>query len=97
VRRKSGIYTASRAASIKHTDWAHEKEIRLLAPKSGVLPILADVLRRVHFVRPDGEHWGEIMQLLQARYPSVEIVHWQFSHGTISSKGTAMEFRLVPI
>ncbi len=97
ARRKSGILTASRAASVKHTDWAHEQEIRLLAPKSGALPVLGEVLRRVHFVRTDGEHWGAIMQLLRAYYPAVEMTHWKFSHGELSAIPTPMEFRLVPI
>lgn len=97
ARRKSGILTASRAASVKHTDWAHENEIRLLAPKSGALPVLGEVLKRVHYVRTDGEHWGAIMQLLAARYPSVELVHWQFSHGELSAIPTPMEIRLIPV
>lgn len=97
ARRKSGILTASRAASVKHTDWAHEKEIHLLAPKSGALPVLGEVLKRVHYVRTDGEHWGAIMQLLVARYPSVELVHWQFSHGELSAIPTPIEIRLIPV
>lgn len=63
-RRKWGIYTSSRTASIKHTDWAHEQELRLLAPRFGALSVLSDVLTRVHFVRTDGENWLQIMQLL---------------------------------
>lgn len=97
ARRKSGILTASRAASVKHTDWAHEKEIRLLVPKSGALLVLGEVLKRVHYVRTDGEHWGAIMQLLAARYPSVELVHWQFSHGELSAIPTPIEIRLIPV
>ena len=94
-RRKWGIRTVSRAASVKHTDWAHEQEIRLLAPKAGALPVLADVLKRVHFVRTDGEHCASIMQRLHADYPSVEIVRWQFSHGSLSTTPTPMDIRLV--
>ena len=97
ARRKSGILSASRAVSVKHTDWAHEKEIRLLAPKSGALPVLGEVLKRVHYVRTDGEHWGAILQLLRAYYPTVETIHWQFNHGAISAIPTPMEFRLVPL
>lgn len=97
ARRKSGILTASRAASVKHTDWSHEKEIRLLAPKSGALPVLGEVLKRVHYVRPDGEHWGAIMQLLRAYYPAVETTHWQFNHGMIGAISTPMEIRLIPV
>lgn len=92
-----GIFSASRAVSVKHTDWSHEKEIRLLAPKSGALPVLGEVLKRVHFVRTDGEHWGAIMQLLRADYPTVETMHWQFSHGELSAIPTPMELRLIPM
>lgn len=97
ARFKSGILSASRAVSVKHTDWSHEKEIRLLAPKSGALPVLGEVLKRVHFVRTDGERWGAIMQLLRAYYPTVETMHWQFSHGELSAIPTPMEFRLIPM
>lgn len=97
ARRKAGILSASRAVSVKHTDWAHEKEIRLLVPKSGDLLVLGEVLKRVHYVRTDGQHWGAIMQLLAARYPSVELVHWQFSHGELSAIPTPMEIRLIPV
>ncbi len=95
--REWGHRTATRAVSVKHTDWAHEREIRLLAPKAGALPVLPDVLKRVHYVRSDGDHWGAIMQLLRAYYPTVETTHWQFSHGAISAIPTPMEFRLVPL
>lgn len=97
VRREWGRQTATRAVSVKHTDWSHEKEIRLLAPKSGALPVLGEVLRRVHFVRTDGEHWGAIMQLLRAYYPAVEMTHWKFSHGELSAIPTPMEIRLIPV
>ena len=96
ARRKWGILTASRVASVKHTDWSQEREIRLLAPKFGALSVLSEVLKRVHFVRADGEHWGAIMQLLRAYYPTVETTYWQFNHGVISAISTPMEFRLVP-
>lgn len=97
TRRKSGILSASRAVSVKHTDWSHEKEIRLLAPKSGSLPVLGEVLKRVHYVCTDGEHWSAIMQLLRAYYPTVETMHWQFSHGGLGAIPTPMEFRQVPL
>lgn len=82
---------------LKHTDWAHEKEIRLLTPTSGALPVLSEVLKRVHYVRTDGELWGAIMQLLKLKYPSVETVHWQFSHGELSAIPTPVEMQLVPV
>lgn len=95
ARRKWGILTASRAVSVKHTDWAHEKEIRLLAPKSGAMPVLQDVLKRVHFVRYDGEFLTEIMGLLHRKYPSVEVVQWKFSHGSLAANPTPMDIRMV--
>lgn len=95
--REWGRRTATRAVSVKHTDWAHEREIRLLAPKAGALPVLPDVLKRVHYVRSDGDHWGAIMQLLRAYYPTVEITHWEFSHGELSAISTPMEIRLIPM
>ncbi len=97
ARRKWGILTTSRAVSVKHTDWTHEREIRLLAPKAGALHVLPDVLKRVHYVRSDGDHWSAIMQLLRAYYPTVEITHWEFSHGELSAISTPMEIRLIPM
>ena len=97
ARRKAGILTASRVVSVKHTDWSHEIEIRLLAPKYGALPVLADVLKRVHYVRRDGDHWPGIAHLLATRYPSVELVHWKFSHGELSAIPMPMEIRLTPV
>jgi hypothetical protein len=93
-RIKWGVYTASRAVSIKHTDWAHEQELRVLAPHSGPLPILSEVLKRVHFFGTKGEKWPQVCEQLRTRYPAVELMHWQFSHGALSSVGTEMEFRL---
>jgi len=95
--RKWGIITASRTASIKHTDWAHEREIRLLAQKPGALQVLGEFLKRVHYVRTNGEHWGAIMQLMRAYYPAVEITRWQFNHGELSAIPTPMEIRLIPV
>lgn len=97
ARRKWGILTASRAVSVKHTDWMHEQEIRILAPKSGAQHLLHDVLKCVHFVGTSGEHWAAIMQLLYANYPKVEMLYWESSHGVMSKTPTPMEFRLVKI
>lgn len=95
--RRLGIEMASIAASIKHTDWAHEKEIRILTPKGGrAVPILADVLKRVHFVNTSScrtQKWAEIMLYLRRHYPSVDVVEWRFDHGQISKISREMEFR----
>lgn len=98
ARRKWGIATTARATSIKHTDWAHENEIRILSPHGKTaLPVLADVLKRIHFIRADGDQWGEIMRLLFTRYPHVETMHWTLHHGKITATGREMEFRLMPV
>lgn len=93
ARRLVGILSASRATSTKHTDWAHENEIRLLIPKAGAIPVLAEVLKRIYFVRTHGEHWGAIMQIIHSYYPSTELVQLKFSHGEIVA--TSMEIRRV--
>ncbi|WP_180125053.1 DUF2971 domain-containing protein [Rhodoferax sp. BLA1] len=59
----------SRAVSIKHSDWAHEHELRMLSPKAGPLPILRQILKRVYFTRTDFPEWGPIMMLLHQLYP----------------------------
>jgi hypothetical protein len=97
ARCKWGVLTASRAASVKHIDWVHEQEIRLLAPKAGALPILSDVLKRVHCLQITGDDWGEIARLLVTRYPKVELIRWQFSHCELCATPTPMKIRRVPV
>jgi len=94
-RRRYGIISTARAASVKHTDWAHENEIRLIAGRSGTKKILADVLRRVHFIRMDGEDFGKIIDILNQTYPKVELVMWELHHGEITMKPRLVRF--VPI
>lgn len=96
-RRCWGINCASAVASIKHTDWQHEQEIRLLSAKSGAKPILAETLKRVHFVKASGEDWGECMRIIYQNYPSVEVMQWEFNHGKLSKIARPMEFKLVKI
>lgn len=96
-RRRLGILSTVRVTSIKHTDWTHENEIRLLAPKAGVRPILSTILKRVHFIRTDGDKWGPIMQQLQQKYPQVKIARWTIHHGAVTTSAEAMEFRMIPI
>lgn len=96
-RRRMGVRSTARAASIKHTDWMHEKEIRILAAKSGARLLLSSVLKRVHFIRTDGDQWGAIFQELHKNYPQVELAHWTFHHGEISASAESMEFKLVPV
>lgn len=45
--RRRGILSAARVTSVKHTDWSHENEIRLLAPRAGGRLLLSKVLKRI--------------------------------------------------
>lgn len=96
-RRRMGILSTARVTSIKHTDWAHEREIRLLSGKAGARPLLRSVLKRVHFMRTDGDKWGEVMQRLHFDYPQVEVVQWTFHHGAITTSAKKMIFKSIPI
>ena len=96
-RRRMGILSTARATAIKHTDWAHEKEIRLLTGKSGARPLLSSVLKRVHFMRTDGAKWGPIVQELHRNYPQVELAQWTFHHGEITTSARSMMFKMVPL
>lgn len=85
--RYYGILSASRAVSIKHTDWKHEDEIRLIKPKYGALPILTDTLKYIHIFTKDklvfGKTEKEILDIILVKYPSVKIIRWSFDHGAI--------------
>lgn len=96
-RRRMGILSTARVTSIKHTDWAHEKEIRLLTGKAGARPILSTVLKRVHFIRTDGDKWGPIMQQLHLNYPQVQMAHWTIHHGAITTSAKSMMFKMIPV
>lgn len=77
VRRRWGVETTARVASIKHTDWQHEQELRLLAARSGEKPLLQASLQRVWSLRgstPD--RLGEVSALLAAGYPGVTLQPW---------------------
>jgi hypothetical protein len=80
LEASSNIRSIARAVSIKHADWQHEAEVRLLAPRAGPLPLLSDVLKRVYFVRTDFSEWGSILMLLHRLYPKVEIARLSFEH-----------------
>lgn len=97
ARRRVGILSTQRVTSIKHTDWAHEREIRLLSGKSGARPLLKSVLKSVHFMRTDGEKWAEIMQIIHTNYPKVELVQWTFHHGAITAIPKGLKMKSIPI
>lgn len=74
------IRAATRAVAIKHSDWKHESEIRLLSPHAGPLPLLREVLKEVIFARTDFEEYEGIVQLLSDEYPEVALRKLTFSH-----------------
>lgn len=96
-RRAWGLRSMARAVSMKHADWQHETEVRLISPRSGPLPILADILKRVYFVRTDFPEWGPISILLHRLYPKVEMAHITFEHTEPFVKVQPLEAKLVPI
>ena len=87
----------SRAVSTKHSDWAHEQELRMLSPKAGPLPILRQVLKRVYFTRTDFPEWGPIMMLLHQLYPSVEMAQVTFSHTEPLVSIRHLEAKVIPV
>jgi hypothetical protein len=100
-RRRYGVRSASRSVSIKHTDWRHEQEIRLLGPRSRVaLPVLAATLKRVHYLGLS-EELAEVFKILFENYPGMEVVRHKFEHGQLSSgqptDSQIMELRAVAL
>ncbi|RON53102.1 DUF2971 domain-containing protein [Pseudomonas frederiksbergensis] len=96
-RRRMGILSTARVTSIKHTDWAHEREIRLLSGKAGARPLLKSVLKRVHFMRTDGDKWGPVVQEIHRTYPEVQLAQWTFHHGEITASARSMMFKMIPV
>lgn len=95
-RRRMGLHMAQRATSVKHPDWAHEDEIRLLGPKGQKpLPILDEVLTQVHFLGTKGI--CRVAPLLVRQYPSVNLVQWTFSHGELQTQAQPMQIKMVPV
>jgi hypothetical protein len=79
-RRRWGIRSTARAVSMKHADWQHEEEIRILAPQSGPKTLLREVLREAYFVRSDATEWGSFIMLLHRLYPDVSLADVSFNH-----------------
>lgn len=94
-RRAWGIRSMARAVSLKHTDWQHEQELRMISPRAGSLPILQDILKRVFFIRTDFTEWGSIMMLLHRLYPKVELAQVTFQHVEPFVKIQQLETKLV--
>lgn len=96
-RRRCGIQSMARAVSTKHSDWQHEAELRLIAPRADSLAIMSDILKRVYFVRTDFPEWGPIMTLLHRLYPKVELASLSFEHKEPFVTIQHLETKLVPI
>ena len=96
-RRRWGIRSIARAVSVKHLDWQHESELRVISSRSGALPIISDVLKRVIFTRTDFTEWGAIMMLLHRLYPKVEIARVEFAHKEPFSSIVPLEMKKIPI
>jgi hypothetical protein len=95
-RRRFGIYLTAKVASVKHSDWAHEKEVRIIAGASTSIPVVEDVLKRVYFTRTDFPEWGSIMKLLYQLYPNVKPMQVTFAHTEPFPRFEQMGYKLVP-
>ena len=96
-RRKVGMRAVAGAVSTKHMDWRHEQEIRMLAPHTGPLPIIRDILRSVIFTRTDFAEWGPILMLLRQLYPDVQVAMMTFSHREPFVTSKLMTMKMIPI
>lgn len=96
-RRRWGIMTTARAACVKHADWQHEDEIRILAPRAGPLPLMKAVLKSVIYIRTDFTEWGSIMMLLHRLYPDAARFTLKFDHREPFASFMPMTFKKVPI
>lgn len=96
-RRRCGLLSTARVTSVKHKDWEHERELRLLAPRAGARPVLSKVLKRIHFIRSDGKLWGDVIREIHLNYPHVEVVHWTVSHRQVAMSARLGEFRKIPV
>jgi hypothetical protein len=96
-RRREGINSVARAVSTKHSNWEHECEVRMLSPHAGPLPILADILKRVIFIRTDFTEWGAITMLLHRMYPNVQLAQLSFDHKEPFAKIQDLEFKKIPL
>jgi hypothetical protein len=78
--RRWSSRSIARAVSSKHTDWEHECELRLIAPRAGPIPVMRDVLKGVFFMRTDFPECRSIVRLLSQLYPNVRLNTMEFLH-----------------
>lgn len=96
-RRRWGLITTARAVSVKHSDWAHEQELRFISSKPGSLPILQGVLKRIFYVSPDFPEWVSIIRLAHQLYPEVELVQLSFNHTAPLVTSREMHIQQAPV
>jgi len=96
-RRLEGIRSVAHAVSLKHADWRHERELRVIAARAGHMPMMEEILKRVFFIRTDFLEWGSIMMLLHKLYPKVELARVSFEHKEPFVKIEPFETKLIPI
>lgn len=96
-RRREGVESMARAVSIKHIDWQHEAEIRILSPRSGSFSILPDVLKRVFVVKTDFAEYVSIIRQVVQNYPNAKIVQLSFNHTEPLVSFREIEIKLSPI
>lgn len=96
-RKKWGTKTWARAVSTKHSSWEHEQEVRMLAPHSGALPILRDILKSVIFRNTNFTEWGEIMRTLHQHYSNVQIFDMTFDYKEPFVKSRSYTMKSIPV
>lgn len=96
-RRRWSLITTARAVSVKHSDWAHEQELRFISSKPGSLPILQGVLKRIFYVSSDFPEWISIIQLAHQLYPEVEFVQLSFNHKAPLVTAREIQLKQIPV
>ena len=96
-RKKCGILSTTRAVSVKHADWAHEQEVRIIRAQAGPLPILPMILKSVIYARTDFPEWESIIKLVDRLYPNVELLELKFQHTEPFAVLRRMKLQRVPL
>lgn len=96
-RRRWGLITTARAVSVKHSDWAHEQEVRFISARPGGLPILHAVLKRIFYVSSEFPEWISIIRLAHQLYPNVELVQLSFNHKEPLVTMKEIQLKKVPV
>lgn len=89
--------SVARAVSTKHSDWSHERELRILAPQAMGLPLVSQTLKRVFFWRTEFDEWSPIILLLHRLYPSVEMAQFTFVHREPFVELRSTSTKLIPL